>query len=198
MIFENIDSGLDRTIAGSEAASTGHRFVVAGDALPAELLFFARRKWQGGSDRRSQLGSQRHRRSPSVWVDGVGQQDDVSLRDRIDPQRRPGESSVTERANRQEVAAIGGERRIDVPAKAPQGSCVGWLLGSRHLLDGEWGEHFAAAEQCLGELGQIIRRRKQAGVAGHSAHTTRTRVVDYRAQHHAIVVVLRGRGLGAP
>ena len=41
-----------------------------------------------------------------------------ALRQRIDPERRAGEAGVAERADRQQLAAVGRERRVDVPAQA--------------------------------------------------------------------------------
>ncbi len=67
---------------------------------------------------------------PFPRVHRVGQQNDVGLRGRIDPDRRPGKSGVAKAAHRKQLATIGGEGRVDVPAKAAQNRCVGGFSGA--------------------------------------------------------------------
>ena len=45
----------------------------------------------------------------------ITQKDDEHLAGRIDPERRSGETGVTKRSERKEVAAVGGKTGVDVP-----------------------------------------------------------------------------------
>ena len=54
----------------------------------------------------------------AVGVDAVREEDHEGPGDRIDPERRPGPPGVPERADREEIAAVHREARVDVPAEA--------------------------------------------------------------------------------
>ena len=65
----------------------------------------------------------------------VGQQNDVGVGRRINPQRSPGEAGMPERADRQQLAAIRRERasRCPNPVRAPSvrfGGCCGVVIFS--------------------------------------------------------------------
>ena len=150
--LEHVDSGLHGSVARRHAAGSGLGFVVSGDALPAQFVFLGDGEWQGRGDRGRNLGAQRDRASLPARMDGIGQQNDVSLGRGIDPQRCAGEAGVPERSHRQKIAAIAGKGRINVPAEAAQ-HLRGWrLLRRGHLLDHVSGQDRAAVQQGLGKL----------------------------------------------
>ena len=62
--------------------------------------------------------AQRRHVARAVRMHAVRQKDDEHARRRIDPDRRAGEPGVAERAERQQLAAIGRVGRVDVPAEA--------------------------------------------------------------------------------
>ena len=132
-------------------------------------------------------------------MDGVGQQNDVGLRGWIDPYRCSGKAGVAVGADGQEIAAVRGERRINVPAKTAQHWRRRRLLGLRHLLDRERRKNPSAAiQQGLRELSQIVGRGKQSRMAGHAAHAPGCRIMHHTAQHVLVLVVLRGRDFRPP
>ena len=86
-------------------------------------------------DRRDARAQRRHV-ALAVGMDPVRQEDDEHLRGRIDPDRRAREAGVAERADRQQLAAVGRERRVDVPAEAAHvRSSRSGEAGARHLRD---------------------------------------------------------------
>ncbi len=144
---------------------------------------------------------------------GVGKDNDVSLRRRIDPQRRAGKPGVPVRANGQEVTAIGRKRRIDVPAEGADRGQRRRRLRRGHFLDRERRQDGSAAIQHgLRVLGNVVGGGEQAGVSGDSAHAARGGIVHDAAQHGAALVlpferqverhsglyVLRGRDFRQP
>ena len=60
---------------------------------------------RGGCDRRD-AGAQRGDVAFTVGVKAAGHEDDVSARDGIDPDRRAGETGVTDGADRHQFAAV--------------------------------------------------------------------------------------------
>src|SRR5580704_3215197 len=102
---------------------------------------------------------------------------------------------MSETSHRQQVAAIAGEWRIDVPAKSAQYLRRRWLLRSCHLLNHQRREHTAATKQKLGELRKIVGGREYPRVSGHSTHPARGRVVNDSAQHMVLFVKLGGSDL---
>src|SRR5438128_72362 len=115
----------------------------------------------------------------------VAEEDDRRLTRRIDPDRRAGETGVTEAfADGEEVAAIAGEARAHVPAVGAQPGAVaaGDRARRNHLAHRGGAENapaavFAAAEHHLRVHGEIIGGRKQARVSGDVAHGEGPRVV---------------------
>ncbi len=53
----------------------------------------------------------------AVGMHAVAEKHDEHLARRIDPDRRAGETSVSKRAERKQLAAIGGVTAVDVPAQ---------------------------------------------------------------------------------
>ncbi len=130
----------------------------------------------------------------------IGQQDDIGVRRRIDPQRGPGEAGMSERADRQQVAAIGREWRINVPAQAADIGEVGRLLRRGHLLDDPRRQNRRTTVQHrLRELRQVVRGREHSGVSSHSAHGSRRGIVHDPPQHGSgTLVVLGGSNARGP
>src|SRR5438093_715355 len=67
------------------------------------------------SHRGCDLPAQRRDVTRPVGMDTIGQEYDEDLRHRIDPDRGARKPRVAERPDRQQLAAVGGEGRIDVP-----------------------------------------------------------------------------------
>src|SRR5436305_14242430 len=105
---------------------------------------------------------------------------------------------MAERTDRQQFSPIGGERRVNVPAKTTNRRHVRGLLRAGHLVDGELRENGTAIEQRLGEFRQIVGGRKQTRMASDSSHPARTRIMNYAAQHLVVLVVLGGSNLRNP
>ena len=99
----------------------------------------------------------------------------------------PVKPGVAVGADGEQLAAIAGVRRIDVPAEAAQNGLIGRALRLGELPDGERAEEahaveFAAVEHHLGEARQVVGGGEQAGVARHAAHVARGGVVHHSAQ----------------
>ena len=106
------------------------------------------------------------------------------------------------RAQWKQLAAIGREWRVDIPAQPAQHRLVRRRVGLCKLAHRQRAEDahtaiLAQVQHHLSELRQIVRRRKQPRVPGHAAHHSRRRVVHNPAQRHA-VLVLRRRNARAP
>ena len=87
----------------------GQCFVITGN-LDSRLL--------GAEPRRgdsSDSAAQRRDGRAAARMYAIGEQNDVSLAEWIDPQRGPGETGVTIGADREQLAAIRRKRRVDIP-----------------------------------------------------------------------------------
>ena len=93
--------------------------VVAGERHAGRVD--AQRRRRDGRDLAAQAGDGR----PAERVHAVRQQDHVRVADWIDPDGRAGEAGVAVRADGEQIAAIAGEWRIDIPAEAAQDGLVG-------------------------------------------------------------------------
>ena len=128
---------------------------------------------------------------------GVGQQNDVGIRHRVDPHRSSSEAGVAKAADRQQFAAIGRERRFDIPAKTAQNGCRRRLLRGGQFFDGGGRDYEFAIEHGLRKARQVIGGREHAGVSGDAAHGAGGGVVDHAAKH-APVIIFGGRNGGNP
>ncbi len=81
-----------------------------------------------GRHRRDARAQRRHV-ALAVRVDAVREEDHVEAGRRIHPQRRPGEAGVAERAERQQLAAVGRERRVHVPAERSHVALLAGVAG---------------------------------------------------------------------
>ena len=146
-------------------------------------------------DRRHARAKRRHV-APAVGMHAVRQEHDEHPRRRIDPERRAGEAGVAERAERQQLAAVGRERRVDVPAEAAHVRIAGRARRRRHPRDRQRREHARAVaarrrRAACGEDREVGRRAEEARVAGDAAHPPRGRVVHDAAQHLHVGPVAR-------
>ncbi len=142
----------------------------------------------GGGDDRRQLRPQRHGVALALGVDAVGHHHHVGRRRRIDPHRRAGEAGVAERADREQLAAVRREARIEVPAEAADVGLRRRRRRRRHPGDRQRREDAPAvqralAEQHAAEARQIVGGGEHPGVAGDAAHPPRRRIVHDAAQH---------------
>ncbi len=132
----------------------------------------------------------------------VGQQDNVSLAGGVNPNGGSGEAGMAEGADGEQLAAIAGKRRIDIPAEAAQHRLVGRALRLGELFDSRRADdahavQLAAVEQHLREFCQVIGGGEHAGVSGHSAHAAGGGVMDHPAQRNlALGHALGGRDAG--
>src|SRR6266704_2098816 len=90
----------------------------------------------------------------------IGEQYDVCLAERIDPDGSPGETGMAVGADRKQLTAIGRKWRIDVPTQSTQDGLVRGRLRSRELLHRQRAENARAferafAEHHAGEAGQV-------------------------------------------
>ena len=106
MSFEDIDSSLYRSIARNYSPGGSLRFVVASNALPPQFIFFTYRQWKRSRHGGGDLRAQRDCSSLPTRMNRIGQQDDIGVRDRINPHGCSGESSVTERSYWQQFPTI--------------------------------------------------------------------------------------------
>ena len=126
----------------------------------------------------------------------VRQEDDVGIGRRVEPERRSGEAGMAERPERQQLPPVRREHRVDVPAEAAPVPLARRRRHGGHPGNGERRErshavHRAAAQQHPTEDRQIGRRAEQPGVAGHTSHPARRRVVHRAAEHHGVRPVAR-------
>ena len=123
-------------------------------------------------------------------VDSVGEEDDESLCDRIDPQARAGEARVSVgSAGGKPAPARAGERRVDVPAESAPAGAVG--LHARHLGDGGRAQNahaveLSAAEEHPGKTREVGGGGEEPGVTGDTPHGARGGIVDDAAQHRSL------------
>ena len=115
---------------------------------------------------------------------------------RIDPDRRPGESGMAERSERQQLAAIGGVGRIDIPSKPADVRLARGRCRRRHPGHGERRENAgradgAAAEKHPAENREVVGRAEETRVPGDAAHPPRRRIVHDPAQHLHVRSVAR-------
>ena len=199
VLFEHINSRLYIAIPHRVPPRRALRLVIAGDALPAQRFFFAHRQRQRRRHRRRHLRAQSHRVSLASRMHRIGQQNNVSLGGRIDPHRRPRKTRVSKRTHRQQVSAVRGKRRIDIPSESTQNLRRRRLFRPGHLLDRKCRQNSASSiQQHLRKLRQVIRGREKARVPSHSAHPSRRRIVHHSPQHHVIVVILCRRDVRFP
>ena len=120
------------------------------------------------------------------------QEDDKGIRRRVEPERGPGEAGVPVRPEREQITAVGGEARVEVPPEPPP---IRHLRGCRnpgHPRDGERRENphvieRPSAQQHPAETGQVTGGAEQPGMTGHPTHPPRRRVVHTTAQHDGAV-----------
>ena len=110
------------------------------------------------------------------------------LRGRIDPDRRSGEPGVSKGSDRQQLAAVGREARIDVPSQGSKVPILRRRHRRRHLRDRERRQHAdppiaAAVQHHPAEDGEIGRRAEQSRMAGDTIHSPGRRIVHDAAQH---------------
>ena len=141
----------------------------------------------------------------AVGMQTARQEDDVAAGRGIEPDGRAGESGVTVRADREELAAVRRERRVDVPAEAANARHPIWSRGRSHF-----GRPSAATgsgvlpsrpsvEQHAREPRQVARGREQPGVPGDAAHAARRRVVNHATERRLVRIVAGPRRhRGAP
>src|ERR1051326_6260669 len=71
----------------------------------------------------------------TVRMDAIAQKDHKHLARRIEPKRRAGETGVTKRTERKQIATIRGETGVDIPAESTRGTGAGNDMRARHLGD---------------------------------------------------------------
>ena len=197
---QNIEAGecFGVTVDFAVHAGGGEGFVIAGKGH-ARHRDSHRCGGDGGDFR-----AHRSERGARGGMHAVGEQDDVGLSGRVDPDGRSGEAGVAEGADGEQLAAVAGEGRIDIPAQAAQDGLVGRALRLGELPDGERIEEadaiqLAAVDHHLREAGKVVGRGEEPGVSGHAAHVARGGVVNYAAQRHAGGrETLGGRDAGNP
>ena len=101
-------------------------------------------------------------------------------------------------ADREQVATIAGERRVDIPAEAAQHRLIRGALRRGELLHRERAEQARAVKLALvqhhfAEARQIVRRGKQSRVPRHAAHIARRFVVHHPSQRPAVRAIAFGR-----
>ncbi len=128
----------------------------------------------------------------------VGQDNNVSLGERINPQRSAGKSGMAIRPHRQQLAAVAGEGRVNIPSQAAENGGIGRLLRRGHLLDDLWREDLVAIEQRLGKAAEVIGGGKQPGMSGDATHAARPGIVDHPMQHDTVLVILCRSDLRQP
>ena len=191
MFLEHIDSRLHGSIASAHATCRAEGFVIARNALPSQIFFFIGSQGQRRRDLSRNLRAQPDRVSLPAWMHGIGQQNDISMRRRIDPDGCSCEPGVSERAHREKITAIRRERRIDVPSKSAQNGRGRRLFGGCHLRNRlRRQDSIAAIQQSLREFRQIVPGRKEPCVPGHATHAPRRGVVHHAVQHLFFLIVL--------
>ncbi len=127
----------------------------------------------------------------SGWLRFVRRTTNVSVGG-VEPHRGPRPARVPDGAEREEVAAVRGEVRLDVPAEAAQVR-VAVEAGPHHRGDGRRREDAAASLQHRGaEPRDVVGRREKAGVPRDAAERVRARVVDGAAADLAVDSLGRG------
>src|SRR6202008_44629 len=127
----------------------------------------------------------------SVRIDGIGHHDYISIIGRIDPDRCPGETRVTEGTNRKELTAITRKRRIDIPSRSAQRSAGRRLSWRCHLKQRDplqWEAAMTAVkpiDQVLSKDRDIACAAEETGMSCDSTHAARSRIMDRPAQHHS-------------
>ena len=121
----------------------------------------------------------------------VRQEHDVALAAGIEPQRRAGEPGVPERSDRKQLAAVGGVRRVDVPAEAANVAHPGRRGRRRHARHRRGGEDAdiaerSAVQQHAAEPRQVRGGAEESGVSGDAVHASRRRIVDDPAQKRRV------------
>ncbi len=127
----------------------------------------------------------------AVGVDAIGQNDDVGLRRRIDPEHRAGIPGVSVTAYRRQLLAVGGQRGTEVPAQAPQVRGARWRSRGGHFVDRLRPENPGVAgassvKHHLGKHGQVMCGRKKSRMARYAAHPAGSRVVRLADQQPAV------------
>ena len=102
VLLEHIDPVLHRSITRAHAPLRAHGLVVSRDALPPQRFLLLHRQRQSRRNFRGHLHPQPDRIALPPRMHRIGQQNDVRLRRRIDPDRCPREPRMPERPHRQE------------------------------------------------------------------------------------------------
>ena len=144
------------------------------------------------------FGSQRRDGRPARRMHAVGQQDHVRFGIRVHPDGGACESRVAVGADREQLAAITGKRRVDVPAEPAQDRLIGRTLRRGELVDRERAKQTHASQRALvqhhfTEPCQVIGGRKHSRVPCYAAHEARRVIVHHAAQHVPILQPLGGR-----
>ena len=138
-----------------------------------------------------------------IGINGVRHENHVSIAGRVHPDGGPGESRVTERAHGEELAAIAGERRLDIPAQSAQRCAGSRLAGRGHLFERKLLERESAGpagkpiQQVLGVDGNVIRSAEESRVPGNAAHAPGSWIMHQPAKHDSMFV-LRGCDTAMP
>ena len=133
---QHVEAGERCAVAADFAAhaGAGERLVVPVSVTPGASMPSA------AATMVATLAAQRRERRPRVGVHAVGQQDDVALGRRVDPDGSAGEAGVAVGADGEQLAAVAGVGRVDVPAEAAQDGLVGRGLRLGELLHRERAE----------------------------------------------------------
>ena len=200
-LLEHVNSRLHRSIPHRQLARRALHFVVAGDRLRFASSPLRRDRAPAPPPPRSRPSSAARPRFPSpsscgghhIHVHRVRQQHDISLRCGIDPQRSPRESRMPVTAHGQQFSAVGGKRRIDVPAKSPQRRSIHGLLWRGHLRDRRRSQHASPAiEQSLRKNRQIVGGGKYSRMTRHAAHPAGRGIVHHSAQQMMVLILFGG------
>ena len=160
-------------------AGAGERFVITGN-LDSGLIGAKRCRGDRGHP-----AAQRGDGRAAVRMHAIGEQDDVSLAERIDPHRGPRETGESVGADREQFTAIGRKRRVDIPPQPSQDGLIRRRLRSGELFHRQRAENPHAFKRAFsqhhaGEPGQIDGGGKQPGMPCDAAHESSGRIV-----HHA-------------
>src|ERR1041385_6838326 len=188
--------------------------VDAGQHLRRAVTFIPKRELLKGADRlavksRFQLAytfdgrsvshrpRDNRRHAPAQWsnitftvrMNAIAQKHDEHLTRRIDPERRSGETRVTKRTERKQIATIGRVAGVHVPAKSARRAAAGNDARARHLSNRQRREDpntaiRAVIQNHLAIDGEIVGSRKESGMAGDAVHAIRSRIVPRTTQHN--------------
>ncbi len=191
--FEDIDACQCLPIPRSHVAEPRIGLVVAGDSVQPRFGVVAHPQVKRSRDCGSKAGAKGDHIT-ALQVNRIGEQDDVGIRGRIDPQGGAGKPGMPKAADGKQFSTVGGKRCIDIPTQAANIRLVSRLLGRCHLLDRQRRPYLAiVVEQRLSKLRHIVGSREHSRVSGNAAHLSRGRVMDGAAQHASgMLIDLRG------